>query len=235
MNKCAVLLCSLLISVAKAQQYPVTLGDTRVVIVCEKKGPGQTFVHLHQNETTALKAARAVVQRRGGQIMTLTHPGGRNIVFNLHHVRYEFDPNRIFSDIGIKKTLTQFGAYSFEAHVEVKQLSDKIKMLLPAGMIIAVHNNEDYSLNDYRPQHTLAKEARALYINKHQSTRNFYFVTQKKDYKRLQQMKMNSVWQTAGVTDDGSLSVFLAHSRYINVEAGYDQLVAQRHMLERLV
>lgn len=41
----------------------------------------------------------------------------------------------------------------------------------------------------------------------------------------------NGVLQKASATDDGSLSVYLAKREYINVEAGYDQLKEQIHML----
>ncbi|HBI22562.1 MAG TPA: protein tyrosine phosphatase, partial [Legionella sp.] len=99
--------------------------------------------------------------------------------------------------------------------------------------IIAVHNNEDYSLDNYLPGHDLAADARALHVNKQHFFRNFYLVTQKKDYKRLSQLKFNSILQAAKATDDGSLSVFLASTHYINVEAGYDQLAAQIKMLRR--
>jgi hypothetical protein len=215
-----------------ASSYPVKVGDTTVIIQQEKHGKGKSFVHLHQNETTALQAAKAVVRAQGGSILTLIHSGQRNISFYLHEHRYEFDPNRIFTDVGIKKTLTQFGGYSKEAHHEVKRLADKIKLLLPQGKIIAVHNNESYSLRDYLPGHELASDAQALNLNAHHHYRNFYLVTKQNDYQRLKKLNFNSILQAFSATDDGSLSVYLADSDYVNVEAGYDQLAAQIKMLK---
>ncbi len=209
----------------------VTVGDTTVFIQQQTNGAGKAFVHLHQNETTALAAAQAVVHAEGGSVLTLVHAGGRNIVFHLNRESYEFDPNRIFTDAGIQKTLMQFGECTPEAAREVKRLADQIKALLPRGKIIAVHNNQDYSLNDYLPGHGLAADARALHVNQAHFFRNFYLVTRQKDYKRLKQLKFNSILQAQQATDDGSLSVFLASSDYINVEAGYDQLAAQIKML----
>ena len=213
--------------------YPVKLGSSTVVIHQQRNGVGKSFIHLHQNETTALRAAKTVIYHEGGSVLTLVHSGGRNVVFSLHHKKYEFDPNRIFTDVGIKKTLRQFGSYSPEAHLEVKKLGYKIKMLLPKGKIIAVHNNESYSLKNYLPGHDLADDARALNVNTHRHYRNFYLVTKEKDYCRLKKMKFNSIWQALHATDDGSLSVYLASSHYINVEAGYDQLAAQIKMLKK--
>lgn len=216
---------------AHASQHSVKVGDSTVIIKQYKHGHGKAFVHVHQNETTALKAARAVIKSEGGSVLTLVHKGGRNIVFHLRHQRYEFDPNRIYTDQGIKKTLMQFGKYTPAAHREVKKLANKIKILLPKGKIIAVHNNETYSLRNYFPGHDLAHEAQSLHVNQHHFYRNFFLVNKRHDYLRLKQFNFNSVWQSGHATDDGSLSVFLYCVNYVNVEAGYDQLAAQIKML----
>ncbi len=213
-----------------AVNHRVMVGDEPVIIQ-QTKGQGKTFVHVHHNEQTALKAAKAVIRKEGGSLITLIHSGGRNIVFHLHNQRYEFDPNRIFTDKGIKKTLTQYSYYTPEAHQEVKKLADKIKVLLPEGKVIAVHNNSSYSLKDYLPGHELAKDAKALYMNPDNYVRNFYLVTKLSDYLRLKMQGFNGVLQKPSATDDGSLSVYLAKRDYINVEAGYDQLAEQIKML----
>lgn len=225
----------LLTSLVFASKYHVKLGNRIVTIIEEKHKAGPTYIHLHQNETTALKAARAVALAHGGRVITLVHQGGeRNVVFFLHKVRYEFDPNRIYTDAGIKKTLTEFGNYSKSAHAVVKRLSRKIKSLLPKGKVIAVHNNASYSLKDYLPGHKLAHDAKSLHVNHKNYFRNFFLVTKKSNHVRLKKLNCNSVWQAAHATNDGSLSVFLSHRDYINVEAGYDQIHAQIKML-RLV
>ena len=97
-----------LVSLAHASQYKINVGDTKVLIKQYHRGCGKAFVHVHQNETTALKAAKAIVKHRGGSVLTLVHAGQRNIVFHIRHQRFEFDPNRIFTDVGIKKTLKQW-------------------------------------------------------------------------------------------------------------------------------
>jgi hypothetical protein len=222
-----------LIQASCAHNHKVMLGDTPV-IVQYTPGHGKTFVHLHQNEKTALVAAKAVIHREGGSLLTLIHPGGRNIAFNLNNKRYEFDPNRIFSERGIKKTLLENSHhYSPEAHQEVKKLALEIQHLLPKGKIVAVHNNNGYSLKDYLPGHELAHDISALHMNPDRYYRNFYLLTQSSDYQRLKLEGFNGVLQKPSATDDGSLSILLAQSEYINVEAGYDQLVEQIKMLER--
>ena len=212
--------------------HKVMVGDEPVLIK-HTKGHGKTFVHVHYNEQTALKAAQTVVRQEGGTLITLVHSGGRNIVFHLNNKRYEFDPNRIYSDAGIKKTLSQFSSYTPEAHQQVKKLADKIKELLPDGKVIAVHNNSTYSLKNYLPGHDLASDAKAIHMDPNNYFRNFYLVTQLADYIRLKLEGFNGVLQKTTATDDGSLSIYLAHNEYINVEAGYDQLYEQIKMLQR--
>lgn len=228
--KWLVLALIVLLQAGCAINHKIMVGDEPVVIQ-QTVGKGKTYVHVHHNEQTALKAAKAVIRKDGGSLITLIHSGGRNIVFHLNNTRYEFDPNRIYTDNGIKKTLAQYSSYSPEAHREVKKLATKIQDLLPDGKIIAVHNNSSYSLKDYLPGHELAKDAKAVHMSPDNYFRNFYLVTKFSDYLRLKLEGFNGILQKPSATDDGSLSVLLAKREYINVEAGYDQLVEQIKML----
>ena len=228
----AMLLTLSWISPSWAKQYPVKLGNTLVFIIKEQYGRGKAFVHVHENETTALEAARTLIRHQGGSLLTLKHGGGRNITFSLHHKQYEFDPNRIFTNQGICKTLNEYGPYSKAAHRVVKKFATRIINLLPQGKSIAVHNNETFSLKNYLPGQNLAHEARKLHYNRQQHYRNFFIVTQKGDYDRLTAQQFNSVWQAKSAEDDGSLSIRLHKQKYVNVEAGYDQLSTQIMMLK---
>lgn len=214
-----------------AINHKIMVGDEPVVIQ-QTVGKGKTYVHVHHNEQTALKAAKTVIRKEGGSLITLIHSGGRNIVFHLNNKRYEFDPNRIYTDNGIKKTLAKYSTYSPEAHREVKKLANKIKELLPNGKVVAVHNNSSYSLKDYLPGHELARDAKAVHMSPDNYYRNFYLVTKLSDYIRLKLEGFNGILQKNTATDDGSLSVLLAKSEYINVEAGFDQLAEQIKMLQ---
>lgn len=221
----------LLTSIIHTQVYFVHLGQNTNVQIFKQSTPGKTFIHLHENERTALYAAKLYVDTKGGTLITIKHSGQRNIVFYMDNQRFEFDPNRIFTDDGIKKTLLEYGSYTPAAHLEVKKLAEEIKSLLPAGKIIAVHNNRDYSIREYFPQHPLYNEAKALNYLSQSNYRNFFFVTSMDEFKRLKNLAFNVALQSDIATDDGSLSYFLGKSNYINVEAGYDQLAAQFKML----
>lgn len=229
--KYTILLSLFFCQFAYAMNHIVMVGDEKVEIK-HTLGKGKTYIHLHRSEQTALKAAQAVIQRDGGSLIALVHSGGRNIVFHLHNKRYEFDPNRIFTDNGIKKTLSQFGPYSPQAHQEVNKLASKIKQLLPKGKVVAVHNNSSYSLKDYLPGKSLENDAQAIYMVPENYFRNFYLVTKINDFLRLKSQGYNGVLQKFSATDDGSLSIYLAKNDYINVEAGYDQLIEQIKMLQ---
>lgn len=218
-------------SLAYAATYPVTLGNTKVEII-KQGGKGKTFVHLHENEKTALAAAKTFVKSKGGTLITLQHSGKRNIVFHLRRVRYEFDPNRIFTDRGIKKTLKKFGSYSPAAHAEVRKFANKIKNLLPKnGKVVAVHNNRAYSIKEYFPKHPLAKDVKELNYRAKSNYRNFYFVTKTEEYRRLKKLKFNVALQAVNATDDGSLSFYLAKKNYINIESAFGALKEQIRML----
>ncbi len=215
----------------KRQTHLVYLGNTPVKVVKYSHGRGKNFVHVHQNEKTAKRAALTYIRHHGGSLLTLVHPGERHIAFVLRHQRYEFDPNRIFTDKGIKKTLSAESHYSPAAAIEVKKLAKTIVRLLPKGKVIAVHNNRDYSMSYYFPGHELAGDVKAIQGRHAHTYRNFYLVTQKRSFLRLQRLKQNVVWQADDVQDDGSLSVYLASRDYVNVEAAYAAFVEQLKML----
>ncbi|ARG99340.1 protein tyrosine phosphatase [Legionella micdadei] len=217
-------------SLVHAQTHVVKLGDTKVRVI-KLHGRGKTFVHLHESEFTALAAAKCFIKREGGSLITLKHSGKRNVEFYLRGVHYEFDPNRIFTDKGIKRTLKKYGPYSLAAHREVKKLANKIIRLLPKGKVISVHNNRNYSIKEYFPNRSLAKDAKALHYRAFTNHRNFYFVTKKEDYERLKRLNFNVALQSNHAQDDGSLSYYLATKNYINIESGYGEMVAQLKML----
>lgn len=230
MNYCLLVLL-FFCQITYAMDYIVRVGDEKVVVK-HTVGKGKTFIHVHHNEQTALKAAQAVIRQEGGSLITLEHSGGRNIVFHLNNKRYVFDPNRIFTDSGIKKTLIHLSQYSLAAHKEVKKLADQIKQLLPNGKVVAVHNNSSYSLKDYLPGNSLEGDAQAVHMLPRNYYRNFYLVTKIGDFLRLKSKGYNGVLQKNTATDDGSLSIYLAKNAYINVEAGFDQLFEQIKMLQ---
>lgn len=212
----------------------VYLGDTPLKIAQYGRG-SPTIVHLHANEKTALMAAKEFIKHRQGTLITLIHKDSRNVVFQLEGKRYEFDPNRIFTPVGIKKTLSTYGSYSSKAQQAVAALAADIVSRIPKqNPVIAVHNNQGYCLRDYFPKHPLEHDARALYYTNASSLRNFYFVTQSKEFSMLKRQRQNVALQSTNAQDDGSLSYYLARHNYINIEAAHGNLAGQLAMLNRV-
>lgn len=209
----------------------VKLGNQRVEIRFWPGHQSAALVHLHENETTAYRVARAIQQEKQIGFLSLRHGGQRNIHFYLNHQRYEFDPNRMFSDKGIKNSLETYSHYSRKAHLEIKKLANAVLARLPKGAVIAVHNNRYYSMRDYLPGRGLSSDAKKLLHHSGSSWRNFLFMTQRETFEKLKSSRFNLVLQTDKLKDDGSLSVRLKGRPYVNVEAAYDQKGAQRQMI----
>lgn len=216
----------------KVEIQTVYLGQTPIQIRHEDYGPGKIFVHLHANETTALLAAREIASQYGGQVITVVHQKKRDISFIYRKHRYSFDPNRIFTHQGVRHTLIKHHCYDPRVIPMIRKFAETILRIIPTNQkIVAVHNNQDYSLRDYFPKHELAHDALSYYYKAQSNYRNFYLVTTTEDFKHYKRFGFNVVEQAKCARDDGSLSIAMAKNRYVNVEAGFGQLQAQKKML----
>ena len=76
----------------------VYLGDKKVTIkVVSKEGHNLVYAHVHENETAALEAGIAMIEKYGGKLVALEHStaGGknRNIIFTTtirNHTNWNF-------------------------------------------------------------------------------------------------------------------------------------------------
>ncbi len=221
----------------KANIKPIKLGDTTVkLITYSGKQPGLTYFHPHQDETTALKAAKMVIAQRGGKVVTIAHGGQRLITFYIGKDKYIVDPNRIFTDVGIKHTLRLYSHYSPAAFNTVNQFAKTIVGLLSKKFIVAVHNNTigHYSALSYKRSHKLANDALKRYFDPKLNPNDFLYMTTMQLYKSLMPYKFNMILQDdKTVTNDGSFSVYAPEHNipYINIEAEYGHLKQQLAML----
>jgi hypothetical protein len=158
----------------------------------------------------------------------------------LNPTRYTFDPNRIFTDVGLEKSLRRYGRYSTVAHRTVAQLRDCIIGLLrkKPGPVIAVHNNagNGMSVKSYQSEGPFAADAARVATNPRSSPHVFLLVLDPKMFDRLKAEGFNVVLQSSAPTDDGSLSVFCQRvgMQYVNVESEYGNTAAQRNILAAL-
>lgn len=216
----------------------ILLGDTPVRVVSTAPEPaGLTYVSVHENEQTAVTAARQLVDRRGGRMVELRAQRHRLVTFSRAGVRYTFDPNRIFTTAGVEKTLRRYGPYTKLAHADVARLAAALLDCIRSGLVpplVAVHNNGAgaLSVESYRSG-PLETEAAEVWVNRMMDPDDFFLVTERGLFDRLRALEFNVVLQSATPSDDGSLSVYCqGRLPYVNVEAEFGHLAEQTRMLE---
>lgn len=151
-----------LLAAASAQEpfvkttQKLSLGEAEIKInVYEKKGARITFFAPHRNEQTGLRIARELIAKKGGRLVeieSLDERGNpaRQLKFNLQGNSYWVDPNRIYTENGLR-----CGGFSPEVSAAIRKFSaDLLKIILAPDdnklregekFLVAVHNNNDAS------------------------------------------------------------------------------------------
>ena len=216
------------------------IGDTSTKLEVTRSGPGITYIHLHQDEVASYKAAKTALTKTGGSLIAVKHHGNRLLDFKLAGKTYLFDPNRIFSDTGIKKSLRKYGPYSEAAFKAVKNYRETILNLIKnEKMIVAMHNNynKNFSLRNYQKNGDSANTVKDIHVNKKLGDGNFYYVTENKIFQALKNKNQNVVLQNnAKLTDNGFLAEYAAQHKiaYVNIEAQRKYYTQQLGMIEIL-
>jgi len=221
------------------------LGETTITIKVIDNGPGLTFFAPHENEQTSAAAAQNFVVAKGGRVVLLVHEGERNITFKLGGKTHAFDPNRMFTDAGIVASLKAQGKnYSDEALATVRNFAGVVLAYIVLGVgegmpVVAMHNNTNgrYSIDSYLPGGEYDKEASYVFKSSKQDPDDFFFVTTIELYLPFRAARYNVALQNnAGMTDDGSLSVYAATQGipYVNVEAEEGHGSIQAEMLKKI-
>lgn len=213
------------------------LNKTPVSIkITSSTQPGLIYFAMHENESTGARAVKIVIRKHGGKLIRIRQHGRRTITFRIRHNRYRFDPNRIFSKRGIRRTLRRYGRTSPTAVKIVDGFAKRLIKLLNKNLIITVHNNRAYGfgIKDFRRSGRLSMDTNRIYINPKLPPDDFYLVTTKALFKAAEANKYNVIWQGKDVGDNGSLSVYANRRNipYINVEARHGHLKHQVKMLE---
>lgn len=206
--------------------------------------PGLRYLNLHENEQTSVAAAIALLQHRPGTLIELRAGGGRLVSFRAGWRPYAFDPNRIFTDAGLRATLRQHGSDTPLAHAAAQALRDGVLALLadaphPRGApdlpVVALHNNGAgrYSVQAYAAGGVHAADAQAVAIHPAQAPQDFFLVTRRLLFDDLRARGFNVVLQSQHPADDGSLAVWFQQQgrAYVNVEARHGHAQEQQRML----
>jgi hypothetical protein len=202
--------------------------------------PSVSFVNLHDDENTSVEAGIDFLSRYGGSLLQLQHSGKRHFKFMLNGQPFAFDPNRIFTNKGIRETLEKQNIYREDAAAEVKKIADSllINYVDNKKLVIALHNNTERGLSilSYRKGGFEFKNAARVYINGSMNPHDFILTTDAHIFHYLKRRKINVVLQRHNPGDDGSLSVYAAKKkiRYVNIEALHGHFDEQLQMLETL-
>ncbi len=218
----------------------LNVGSTPVDVVAhETDTPGLTYVNVHNDERTAVEAGLVVIGRHGGRVFELQHGGVRNITFSIDGTTYVFDPNRMFTEAGVRKTLSDLGRFSEAALQSVCAFAEEVLAsfdLDRRGAVVTLHNTMSglFSAESYRAGGEYAQDVAAVAVHDGADPFDFFFVTEGAVHEALAAAGFNSVLQDNERTrDDGSLSIRAAREglAYANAEARLGHLEAQIDML----
>lgn len=221
------------------------LGDRNISFKIAQYGGFVTTccVNLHDDEMTAVKAARSVLEERGGLLIKIENDAKRNISFPFKGVIYTFDPNRIFSRTGILLTLKAAkGKINPLAVIEVEKFAARLLELIPDSIscLVALHNNTDgdFSVRTYLPGGIRQKDASQVYADTWQDIDDIALTTDQAIYNKMASSGYNSILQdNINVYKDGSLSVYYGEQnrRYINIETQHGKTMQYKEMLQKLL
>jgi hypothetical protein len=220
------------------------LGDKNISFKVIQYGESVSTccVNVHDNEATAVQAARDILEREGGLLIKIDNNAQRLVSFPFKGVVYTFDPNRIFSASGIKLTLTAKGKINPLAITEVEKFAAHLLQLIPdtTSCIVALHNNTDgdYSVKSYQNGGKRQSDAKQVYAADWQDADDIALTTDENLFSKMSALGYNSILQdNVKVNRDGSLSVYYGeqNKRYINIETQFGKTVQYKEMLGKLL
>ena len=225
------------------EEFVCSIGATQVRVRVQKRtGADLVFINLHDDENTSVEAGQWLIGQRGGRLVQLKHEGSRLISFVSEGTSFKFDPNRMFTDQGARRSLETHGPFSVKALKDVRQFAASVLSICrfdELSLVVTLHNNSNqgYSAASYTKGAVYEIDALKVYLDRNADPDDFFFVTDLGLFEFFRGRGFNVVLQdNENVTDDGSLSV-LAGRRgipYINVEAEEGHLQQQLEMLREV-
>ena len=224
-------------------RYEFDWGGKKSSLVLTQYGDrtGLVMVHLHDDELTAMDAAKKILSQTGGLLIQLDNNGKRLVSFKKEGKRFQFDPNRIFTAKGRSQNLHFLNdTVTHAASSSVKAFAAFILQKIPKQVVtlVAIHNNENgkYSVNSYKDS-SHKKDVLKWYTNHNNDPDNFFIVNNNEMFKQIKRLGFNAVLQNSlKAADDGSLSIYYGKKNlvYINVETQKGDLDEQVKMLNVL-
>jgi hypothetical protein len=193
------------------------------------------YLWIHGDERTAGAVLAEHMKSHNGVALLVDNP-----TREVHHGTMKFDPNRMFSDGGLRRNLERLNPGSTEAErkrilaMVARDRQKLIRTLTPprGGLLIALHNNaRGYSVHDE------VEVSNDSLIREPESPGDFVIVTSRDDFERIQASPFNALLQNRpGGEDDGSMSRVAAARgfRYINIEVAIGRSDKQKAILDWL-
>ncbi len=211
------------------------------VNIYEGRGAGLTFVNLHDNENTSAEAAKVHISRHGGRLVELVHGRGRAVVIRRNGVLHYFDPNRMFTENGLRQSLDFFHNLSGENVEIAADFARKVAGFISIGKgkaIISVHNNTPgkLTIHDFKPGQWYGADSREVFINPAEDPDDFFFTNSPALFRALKTLRYNVALMVPDPPDRGTLGNYVnnAGGIYVLVEGEHGHLSRQVRMLENL-
>ena len=220
---------------------PLKLGDDTINAVVHQKPPVTlTMLNVHDDEDTSVEAGLTNIRQHGGRVIEFVHTDQRLITFGLGGVKYTFDPNRIFSEAGVKATLEKHSSWTPAAHEAIKGFAAEYVRhfaLDEEPAIIALHNATEgvFSILSFLPDGQHSAASAHTYVSPRRDKFDFFFVTEQRFYDYLKARDFSvTVQDNQNTPDDGSLSIYFARKGipYVNIEAEVRNLSNQIEMVQ---
>jgi muramoyltetrapeptide carboxypeptidase len=203
------------------------IGETPVTIeIIQSNSSGLVFFHPHEDEKASYEQSKKLVKQYGGKLVSIQQQGKRLIEVVYQQEKYTFDPNRMFTEQGIKDTLIKYSKFNSQVATDIQNFANKVVSLVIGKLVIAVHNNynKSYNVTSYKN----SDEVEYYYQNPKQGTGEFFYTTDSDFFNFAKVAGYNAVVQSKAVKNDGSFSVYAAlqGSNYVNLEVkrGSDSL-----------
>jgi hypothetical protein len=191
------------------------------------------YFWIHGDETTARDVLKAHLRLFHGRALLVDNPTRL-----IENGVLKFDPNRMFSEVGLERNLVKLNPEASESErrrihrMVAKDRERLLQALTPpsGGLLTVVHNNSrGYSVKDE------IENSNDVSVPAPGEPNEFMLSTNVDDFSLLRQSPFNVVLQNQPKGDeDGSLSRLAAARkiRYVNIEAAMGRDTAQRAMLE---
>lgn len=198
-----------------------------------KRGASRRYLWIHGDETTARDVLTGHMRKFRGKALLVDNPTRVIRVGEL-----TFDPNRMFTELGLERNLARLNPKASEAErrrihqLVAKDRGKLLQALTPPknGLLTVLHNNSrGYSVKDE------VEISNDVSLASPGQPNDFFLCTDPGDFAILKTSPFNVVLQIAAKgEEDGSFSRLAAarRIRYVNIETAIGREAEQRAMLE---